>query len=202
MIETIIYDLGGVLIDWNPMYVFEKYFDRTEDRDYFFSNICTSAWNEEQDGGRTIAEGTQRLIEQFPEWEPAIRDYYGRWTEMIKGPIQESVDLLSAIRSNGQYRLYALTNWSAETFPHALQRFEFLSWFEGILVSGEEKTRKPFDDFYYKLLDKYAINKETAIFIDDNLRNVEAGNRLGIRSIQFTNAESLRKSLSEAGIRI
>jgi len=202
MIETIIYDLGGVLIDWNPMYVFEKYFDRTEDRDYFFSNICTSAWNEEQDGGRTIAEGTQLLIEQFPEWEPAIRDYYGRWTEMIKGPIQESVDLLSAIRSNGQYRLYALTNWSAETFPHALQRFEFLSWFEGILVSGEEKTRKPFDDFYYKLLDKYAINKETAIFIDDNLRNVEAGNRLGIRSIQFTNAESLRKSLSEAGIRI
>jgi 2-haloacid dehalogenase len=202
MIETIIYDLGGVLIDWNPMYVFEKYFDRTEDRDYFFSNICTSAWNEEQDGGRTIAEGTQLLIEQFPEWEPAIRDYYGRWTEMIKGPIQESVNLLSAIRSNGQYRLYALTNWSAETFPHALQRFEFLSWFEGILVSGEEKTRKPFDDFYYKLLDKYAINKETAIFIDDNLRNVEAGNRLGIRSIQFTNAESLRKSLSEAGIRI
>lgn len=202
MIETIIYDLGGVLIDWNPMYVFEKYFDRTEDRDYFFSNICTSAWNEEQDGGRTIAEGTQLLIEQFPEWKPAIRDYYGRWTEMIKGPIQESVDLLSEIRSNGQYRLYALTNWSAETFPHALQRFEFLSWFEGILVSGEEKTRKPFDDFYYKLLDKYAINKETAIFIDDNLRNVEAGNRLGIRSIQFTNAESLRKSLSEAGIRI
>jgi 2-haloacid dehalogenase len=202
MTETIIYDLGGVLIDWNPMYVFEKYFDRTEDRDYFFSNICTSAWNEEQDGGRTIAEGTQRLIEQFPEWEAAISDYYGRWTEMIKGPIQESVDLLSAIRSTGQYRLYALTNWSAETFPHALQRFEFLSWFEGILVSGEEKTRKPFDDFYHKLLDKYAINKETALFIDDNLRNVEAAKKLGIRSIPFTNTESLRKSLKESGIQI
>jgi len=202
MTETIIYDLGGVLIDWNPMYVFEKYFDRTEDRDYFFSNICTSAWNEEQDGGRTIAEGTQRLIEQFPEWEAAIRDYYGRWTEMIKGPIQESVDLLSAIRSTGQYRLYALTNWSAETFPHALQRFEFLSWFEGILVSGEEKTRKPFDDFYLKLLEKYSINKESALFIDDNLRNVEAAKKLGIRSIPFTNAESLRKSLKESGIQI
>lgn len=202
MTETIIYDLGGVLIDWNPMYVFEKYFDRTEDRDYFFSNICTSAWNEEQDGGRTIAEGTQRLIEQFPEWEGAIHDYYGRWTEMIKGPIQESVDLLSAIRSTGQYRLYALTNWSAETFPHALQRFEFLSWFEGILVSGEEKTRKPFDDFYLKLLEKYSINKESALFIDDNLRNVEAAKKLGIRSIPFTNAESLRKSLKESGIQI
>jgi 2-haloacid dehalogenase len=202
MTETIIYDLGGVLIDWNPMYVFEKYFDRTEDRDYFFSNICTSAWNEEQDGGRTIAEGTQRLIGQFPEWEAAIRDYYGRWTEMIKGPIQESVDLLSEIRSTGQYRLYALTNWSAETFPHALERFEFLSWFEGILVSGEEKTRKPFDDFYLKLLEKYSINKESALFIDDNLRNVEAAKKLGIRSIPFTNAESLRKSLKESGIQI
>jgi 2-haloacid dehalogenase len=202
MTETIIYDLGGVLIDWNPMYVFEKYFDRTEDRDYFFSNICTSAWNEEQDGGRTIAEGTQRLIEQFPEWEAAIRDYYGRWTEMIKGPIQESVDLLSEIRSTGQYRLYALTNWSAETFPHALERFEFLSWFEGILVSGKEKTRKPFDDFYLKLLEKYSINKESALFIDDNLRNVEAAKKLGIRSIPFTNAESLRKSLKESGIQI
>lgn len=202
MIDTIIYDLGGVLIDWNPMYVFEDYFDRPEDRDYFFSAICTAAWNEEQDGGRTIAEGTQLLIDQFPEWEYAIRDYYGRWTEMIKGPIQESVDLLSEIRSTGQYRLYALTNWSAETFPHALQRFDFLSWFEGILVSGEEKTRKPFDDFYFKLLEKYSINKESALFIDDNLRNVEAGKRLGIQSIQFTNTESLRKSLSEAGIRI
>jgi 2-haloacid dehalogenase len=121
---------------------------------------------------------------------------------MIKGPIQESVDLLSAIRSTGQYRLYALTNWSAETFPHALQRFEFLSWFEGILVSGEEKTRKPFDDFYLKLLEKYSINKESALFIDDNLRNVEAAKKLGIRSIPFTNAESLRKSLKESGIQI
>ena len=202
MTETIIYDLGGVLIDWNPMYVFEHYFDRIEDRDYFFSNICTSAWNEEQDGGRTIAEGTQRLIEQFPEWEAAIRDYYGRWTEMIKGPIQESVDLLSEIRSTGQYRLYALTNWSAETFPHAQQRFEFLSWFEGILVSGEEKTRKPFHDFYLKLLDKYSIRKETALFIDDNLRNVDAANQLGIPSIQFTDASSLRNSLRQLNISI
>jgi len=202
MIETIIYDLGGVLIDWNPMYVFEHYFESKDDRDYFFSAICTSAWNEEQDGGRTIAEGTQLLVEQFPEWESAIRDYYGRWTEMIKGPIQESVDLLSDIRSTGQYRLYALTNWSAETFPYALERFDFLSWFEGILVSGEEKTRKPFNDFYLKLLEKYSINKETAIFIDDNLRNVEAAQKLGIKSIPFTDADSLRKSLIQSGIHI
>jgi len=202
MIETIIYDLGGVLIDWNPMYVFEHYFESKDDRDYFFSAICTSAWNEEQDGGRTIAEGTQLLVEQFPEWESAIRDYYGRWTEMIKGPIKESVDLLSDIRSTGQYRLYALTNWSAETFPYALERFDFLSWFEGILVSGVEKTRKPFDDFYLRLLDKYAINKETAIFIDDNLRNVEAAQKLGIKSIPFTDADSLRKSLIQSGIHI
>jgi 2-haloacid dehalogenase len=202
MIDTIIYDLGGVLIDWNPMYVYENYFEKESDRNFFFENVCTSEWNEEQDAGRSIAEANELLIAQYPDWEQAIRDFYGRWTEMIKGPIQESVDLLASIKGTGNYRLYALTNWSAETFPYAIKHFEFLSWFEGILVSGEEKTRKPYKEFYLKLLEKYDIRMEKAVFIDDNLRNIEAARQIGIKSIHFTNAASLKKMLPDLGINL
>ncbi|MFN5333998.1 MAG: HAD family hydrolase [Bacteroidota bacterium] len=197
MLQTIIYDLGGVLIDWNPMYVYENYFDTKEDLDFFFAHICTAEWNEEQDGGRTIEEANLRLITEYPEWEKAIKDYYGRWPEMIKGSIKESVNLLSGIKASNHFKLYALTNWSAETFPLAKERFEFLSWFDGILVSGEEKTRKPFDDFYMKLLTKYGIEKNTTVFIDDNLRNVEAARKLGIPSIHFKETASLHHELKK-----
>jgi 2-haloacid dehalogenase len=197
MLRTIIYDLGGVLIDWNPLYVYENYFNTKEDLDFFLTHICTAEWNEEQDGGRTIEEANQLLITQYPEWEKAIKDYYGRWPEMIKGSLKESVALLSSIKLSSHFKLYALTNWSAETFPLAKERFEFLSWFDGILVSGEEKTRKPFDDFYMKLLTKYDIEKDTTVFIDDNLRNIEAARKLGIPSIHFKEATSLHHELKK-----
>jgi 2-haloacid dehalogenase len=202
MIDTIIYDLGGVLIDWNPLYVYENYFEKESDRNFFFENVCTSEWNEEQDAGRSIAEANELLIAQYPDWEQAIRDFYGRWTEMIKGPIQESVDLLASIKATGNYKLYALTNWSAETFPYAIKHFQFLSWFQGILVSGEEKTRKPYKEFYLKLLEKYDIHMKKAVFIDDNLRNIEAARQIGIKSIHFTNATSLKRMLPDFGINL
>jgi 2-haloacid dehalogenase len=197
MLQTIIYDLGGVLIDWNPMYVYKNYFNTKEDLNFFFTNICTAEWNEEQDGGRSIEEANRLLITQYPEWEKAIRDYYERWPEMIKGALKESVDLLYSIKSSNHFKLYALTNWSAETFPIAKERFEFLSWFDGILVSGEEKTRKPFDDFYIKLLTQYGIEKDTTVFIDDNLRNIEAARKLGIPSIHFKEATALHEELKK-----
>src|SRR5919108_1350147 len=113
-IDTIIFDLGGVLIDWNPKYVFdEKYFESEEKRKYFFENICTSDWNEEQDAGRSIVEATELLVAQFPEWENAIRDYYGRWTDMLKGPIPKTVDLFKQLKEAKKYKIYALTNWQA-----------------------------------------------------------------------------------------
>ncbi|MBU6158615.1 MAG: HAD family phosphatase [Bacteroidetes bacterium] len=195
MIQTIIFDLGGVLVDWSPLYVYDNYFETEADKNFFFEHICTSDWNEEQDGGRSIQEATELLISQYPEWEQAIRDFYGRWHEMMRGAITETVALLEKIKQSGLYRLYALTNWSAETFPAARERFEFLQWFDGILVSGEEKTRKPFPEFYKKLIDKYQIEINSAIFIDDNLRNVEAAKSLGIHSLHFTSAESLQKEL-------
>lgn len=200
MKTTLIYDLGGVLIDWNPLYVFGDYFETTKQRDYFFTHICTSAWNEEQDAGRPLAEGTELLVRQFPEWEKAIRDYYGRWEEMLRGPIPDSVALLARLRARGAYRLYALTNWSAELFPIALQRFDFLHWFDGRVVSGEEKTRKPFREIYERLLQRYGVAAAEAVFIDDNERNVRAAQDMGIASIHFRNAVQLEAELRELGI--
>lgn len=200
-IDTIIFDLGGVLIDWNPYYVFdEHYFDSPEKREHFFTNICTPDWNEEQDAGRSIVEATQELIQKFPEWEPHIRDYYGRWTEMLKAPIPGTVDILRRLKEGGRYKLYALTNWQAGLFDIALVRYNFLHWFDGRVVSGEEKMRKPFPQFYQRLLDRYQVSADEALFIDDNLRNVKAAEEMGIKSIHFHSPEQLKKELAALGI--
>lgn len=200
-INTVIFDLGGVLIDWNPTYVFdENYFESAEQRKFFFESVCTGEWNENQDAGYPIAKATEEKLAEFPEWEKPIRDFYGRWIEMLGGPIPETVDIFRELKQKPGLKLYALTNWSAETFPVALERFEFLHWFDGRLVSGEEKTRKPFPDFYQKLIDKFSINPSSAIFIDDNLRNVKAAEAHGILSIHFTNPAELKKRLSEMGL--
>lgn len=197
-INTIIFDLGGVLIDWNPKYVFdENYFDSLEKRDYFFENICTSDWNEEQDAGRSIVEATIELIKQFPDWEQPIRDFYGRWTEMLKGPIPGAVEIFRQLKQSGNYKFYALTNWQSELFHIPLVRYDFLHWFDGRVVSGEEKTRKPFPEFYERLLGRYDVDPSKALFIDDNLRNVKAAEGMGITSIHFTSPEKLKIALGQ-----
>jgi len=200
-IDTIIFDLGGVLLDWNPLYVYdEDYFESQEKRDYFFAHVCTGDWNEEQDAGKPISDATQELVAKFPDWEQAIRDFYGRWTEMLHGPIPETVEILRKLKQSGKYKLYALTNWQAELFQIALVRHSFLYWFDGRLVSGVEKTRKPFPEFYHLLLSRYKINATNAIFIDDNLRNVAAGEAVGIKSIHFQSPEQLKKALAQLEI--
>jgi 2-haloacid dehalogenase len=192
-IKTIIFDLGGVLIDWNPKYVFnETYFDSIEKRDYFLTHICSSDWNERQDEGRSIVEATEELVNEFPEWETAIRDFYGRWTDMLNGPINETVKIFRQLKDSGKYKIYALTNWQAGLFEIALVRYNFLHWFDGRVVSGEEKMRKPFPEFYQLLLDRYNVDATEALFIDDNLRNVKAAEALGIRSIYFESPAKLR----------
>ena len=200
-INTIIFDLGNVLIDWNPLHIFnDTYFESLEKRDYFFSHICTMDWNEQQDAGRSIVEATQELIEKFPDWEQPIRDYYGRWTEMLGGPIHESVEIFRQLKDSGKYKIYALTNWQAGLFDVALVRYNFLHWFDGRVVSGEEKIRKPFPEFYQRLLDRYSVNPAEAVFIDDSLRNIKAAEGMGIRSIHFKNPEQLNKELKAIGI--
>ena len=200
MISTIIFDLGGVLIDWNPEYVFRHQIPDPERRRFFFENICTHDWNVEQDAGRPIAEATELLVNQYPDWESDIRAFYGRWEEMLGGPIPETVELFRELRDQGEHRLLALTNWSGETFPVALARYDFLHWFEGIVVSGDEKTRKPFSDIYEILLDRYAVDPGTAIFIDDSLKNVEGAEVVGINGVHFQGAGALRETLHEWGV--
>lgn len=191
-IDTIIFDLGGVLIDWNPEYVFLDVFNRNRKKmQWFFDHICTSDWNENQDAGYPMAQATEDKVALFPEYEKEIRMFYGRWVEMLGDSITGTVDILKKFIDSEDYKVIALTNWSAETFPIALERFEFLHWFEGIIVSGEEKTRKPFNDIYNLTLERFNIKAENAIFIDDNLRNIEAANNLGINGIQFESPEQL-----------
>ena len=200
-INTIIFDLGGVLIDWNPLYVYDdKYFDSVEKKAYFFEHICSSDWNEEQDAGRSIVEATQSLIEKYPEWEQPIRDFYGRWTEMLKAPIPGTVEIFRELKDSKRYKIYALTNWQAGLFDIALVRYNFLHWFDGRVVSGEEKTRKPFPEFYQRLLNRYNVKAGEAIFIDDNFRNVQAAEKLGIRSIHFESPQQLRKELNSLNL--
>ncbi|GAA4270201.1 HAD family hydrolase [Hyunsoonleella aestuarii] len=202
-IDTIIFDLGGVLIDWNPEYVFLDVFDGDRKKmQWFFDNICTHDWNENQDAGYPMAKATEERITMFPEYEKEIRMFYGRWVEMLGDAIAGTVAVLKELIHSKKYKVVALTNWSAETFPIALERFEFLHWFEGIIVSGEEKTRKPFDEIYNLTLNRFNIKAENSIFIDDNLRNIEAANNLGINGIRFTSPERLKEDLIGFNIHI
>lgn len=199
--DTIIFDLGGVLIDWNPDYVFDKIFGTDKERrQYFFQKICTPDWNERQDAGYPIQQATNEKVAEFPEWENEIRAFYGRWEEMLGDEISGTVEILRKLKKQDTHRLIALTNWSAETFPVALRRFDFLGWFEGIVVSGAEKTRKPFPEFYQILFDRYAVNPALSLFIDDNLRNVEAGRKLGMHGIHFQSPEELGEELKKKGV--
>jgi 2-haloacid dehalogenase len=195
VINTIIFDIGGVLIDWNPKYLYRKILKDENQVQWFLNNICTSEWNDQQDAGRSFEEATRELISQYPEWQEAIEAWYGRWQETIQGPIDDTVTLLKELKELQKFKLYALTNWSAETFPWALDNFDFLHWFEGIVVSGHEKTRKPFPEFYQILFDRHQIDPRHAVFIDDNLKNIEGAQAVGLHTIHFQNASQARAEL-------
>ncbi len=195
-IDTIVFDLGGVLIDWNPDYVFKKVFSTEEEMKWFYNNICTPDWNEEQDAGKSLQQATEERVKKFPEHETNIRMYYGRWEEMLGGPIHETVEALSHLKHKTDYKLYALTNWSAETFPVALDRYEFLHWFHGKIVSGVERTRKPFKDIYELLIKRFNIIPANAIYIDDNARNLSPAKELGFHVIHFQSPQQFKKELT------
>ena len=199
--KTIIFDLGGVLVDWNPEYVFLKEFngDKKKMR-WFFENVCTSDWNEEQDGGKLIKTATKERIKLFPKYKNLIEIYYGRWEEMLKGEISETVKILKKLKKN--YKLIALTNWSAETFPVAIKRFDFLKLFDGIVVSGIIKMLKPNKEIYLYTLNKYSLDAEDSLFIDDRLSNVEGAINCGINGILYESPNKLIKQLKRYGIKV
>ena len=188
------------MIDWNPSYVFDQLFDDEERKKYFFENVCTPDWNEEQDAGRSLKEATETLVAQHPDWKEYIEAYYGRWPEMLGGPIQETVEILRALKNKNEYKIYALTNWSGELFPIALGMYDFLHWFDGRLVSGDEKMRKPFPEFYQLMIDRFELVPQQTVFIDDNLRNVKAAEQFGIQCIHFTSPQQLKENLEEKGV--
>ena len=200
-IKNIIFDLGGVLIDWNPDYVFLKVFkgDKLKLKE-FYEKVCTFEWNENQDAGYPLDKATEDRIKIFPEYEDQIRMYYGKWEEMIGGEIKEVVTILKNLVKENNFRVLALTNWSAETFPIALKKFDFLHLFEGIVVSGTEKTRKPFSDIYEIILNRYNLIATESIFIDDNIRNIKAANKFGIKTIHFKDPLQLKTDLKINGI--
>ncbi|MFD2161949.1 HAD family hydrolase [Paradesertivirga mongoliensis] len=199
MIKAIIFDLGGVLVDWNPKYLYQKIFTDESEMKSFLETICTNDWNEEQDAGRTLQEATEVLIKEYPEQEENIKAYYGRWEEMLNGPIEGTVEIFKQLKEFGKYKIYALTNWSAETFPIAKQKYDFLNWFDGVVVSGTEKIRKPDPAFFQILLDRYNLKPEEVLFIDDNFRNVKSALKMGIDSIHFISPEELHAELVDRG---
>ncbi|GAB3912145.1 HAD family hydrolase [Mucilaginibacter boryungensis] len=198
--KAIIFDLGMVLIDWNPHHLYRKLFDDEEQMKYFLANITTMDWNEEQDMGRSLQEGTDILINQYPEHEANIRAYYTRWDEMLGGIIEGTAAIFNQLKASGKYKLYALSNWSAETFDIARQRYVVLNQFDGIVISGVEKVRKPFPEFYHILLNRYQLKPSECLFIDDNYRNVAAAEELGIPSIHFVGPDELLVELKKRGI--
>lgn len=201
--NTIVFDLGGVLVDWNPEYVYLKEFrgDR-EKMNWFLNEICAWDWNANQDAGYPINQATEDRVRLFPEYEELIRMYYGRWEEMLGYTHQDTLKILQACTEHPDYRVLALTNWSAETFPKARQKFGWLEWFEGILVSGAEGMRKPFPEIYELLIDRYEVNRERAVFIDDSPANVQGSEKVGLKGIHFTGAEKLMRDLNELGIKL
>jgi len=202
-VNTIIFDLGGVLIDWNPKYVYRDVFNGDEEKvDWFLDNICTIDWNVEHDAGRLLKDGTELLVKQHPEHEELIRIYYDRWHEMLGGPIQDSVSLLNKLKKANTHKLYALTNWSAETFPVAIERYDFLQHFEGILVSGAEKMRKPYSKIYKLMLERYQLEASTSVFIDDNLDNVLGAQKVGMKAIHYKNSQQLLNELAYLGVKL
>ena len=198
-IDTVIFDLGNVLIGWDPRRLYRQLIDDEAQMEWFLREVCNSEWNEQQDAGRPWVEGTALLRARFPEHAELIDAYRLRWKETLVGPIDGSVAILAELKARG-VRLLALTNWSQETFPFARQLYPFLQWFEGIVVSGEECLVKPDSRIYQRLLERYAVDPTAALYIDDSARNVAAAAALGMHGWWFRDPAGLRERLVELGV--
>ncbi|PIA78672.1 HAD family hydrolase [Gaetbulibacter sp. 4G1] len=199
-IKNIIFDFGGVLIDANPRYFYQDVFNDSEKMELFLETICSASWNLKQDAGRSFSEATQELINKFPDYTDEIKLYYSNWPKMIKGPIKENVNLIDKLKIH--YRLFGLTNWSAESFPIVYNQYPFFKKFEGIVVSGDEETIKPDIQIYNVLLIRYNLKAYESLFIDDAKENIEAADKLGFKTIHYKDRGSLKHELKKFNINI
>lgn len=198
--DTVIFDLGGVLLDWNPRHLYRTLFAGDEAAmEHFLATVCNSEWNRRQDAGRSCAAACALLAAEHPDKAALIDAYYTRHLDMIAGPIAGTVDILAGLRARGT-PLYFLSNYSAETYPLALARYDFLSWFAGGIVSGEHGVVKPDPAIYRLFIERCGIDPARAVFIDDIAANAEAARPFGIHPIHFTSPDALRTELERLGL--
>jgi len=197
---AIVFDFGGVLLDWNPHYLYDRMFaDDPTGLDRFLSEVGFSDWNAQQDKGRPFALAVAELSARFPHHAHLIRAYDERWEEFIAGPIQPTVDILQSLKQAG-YPLYALSNWSAETFARIRHKYDFLNWFDTILLSGEVKLIKPDPQIFQLFLARVNRKAKDCLFIDDSPANIVAANALGFQTILFESPRQLERELKGRGL--
>ncbi len=197
-IKTIIWDLGAVLIDWNPRHLYRKLGKSDKEIEWLLANVMTSDWNHQMDAGKPFEIGVAELSEKLPEHREMIEAYWERWPEMITGPMKDTVEILNLLDGKG-LPMYALTNWSDETIGF-VNHYEFFKKFKGILVSGEEKLAKPDPEFFQLLFDRFQIEPTSSLFIDDNTANIETAKNMGVQSVPFQGAQHLKSTLIEIGL--
>lgn len=195
-----VFDLGNVLIDWNPRHLYRRHFpDDDAGMEAFLATVCPPSFNDELDAGRPFAEAVAERAARFPDHAPLIELWQRDWEQMLGDPIEASVEILADLRAGGVPR-YALSNWSAETFPIARDRFAFLGWFDGIVISGEVGCIKPDPAIFAALAERFGLTPATTVFVDDNHVNVEGGRQLGFDAVLFTTPDQLRADLVARGL--
>ncbi len=199
-IDAVVFDIGGVLIDWDPRHLYRKILpDDPAGIEYFLSSICNHEWNLQQDAGRSFKEGKAILKAIYPAYEGLIEAYDRQWEEMLGEEYFENTRVLEELKKKG-YPIYALTNWSAEKFPIALNRYTFLSTFDDIVVSGEIGMKKPDQDIFDYFLKKHGVDPEGIVFIDDTVANIHTAAQLGMHTIHYQSVSPLRSSLVAMGV--
>lgn len=199
--SIVVFDIGNVLIEWDPRHLYRKIFTDADRMEWFLTEVCTPDWNLEQDRGRLFADAVALLTKDHPDLAEEIAAYDARWAEMVPGAITGSVELLEGLRANG-VRNFAITNFSHEKFAEARKRFGFLNGFEGVIVSGEEKVIKPDPAIYRLLLDRYGLTAGECLFIDDSPKNVESARAIGMHAHHFKNPAALAATLKTHGFEL
>ncbi len=192
-------DVGGVILDWNPRYLYDDLIPDAEGRDYFFSTVCPPDWNAAQDAGRTWADAVSEAVERHPDHAENIRAYDRLWHRMVAGLIDGTVAIFTELRATG-IPVYALTNFSSEKWPVAVAQWEPLQWFDGAVVSGDERVVKPGPEIFRVLLDRFGLDPARTFFTDDSAVNVEGARELGIVAELFTDPAALRRQLVVLGV--
>jgi len=200
-VTTVVFDIGNVLVAWDPRNLYRRYFAGREDEmEWFLKNVCTPAWNVEQDRGRSFSEAVELLVKEHPaQWHPMIRAFDQEWHETISGPIVGSVAILRKLKHRN-VPVYAITNWNQDKFREALQRFDFLNSFDGIVVSGNEGLLKPDRAIFDLFFKRYGVTPQTSVFVDDSLHNVEGARTAGMQAVHFTSPEALARDLRDLGL--